>query len=318
MVIKRLLRRCCSNAHQVASCLYKHTIHHCCHFRRPLHMKDEPVDVWGFLQTISVNFLLEVCGASGAIWGTSEVVTLRRNSTTEFWRLAAIGAGLVFLMRFWWHAKHYFQHERGYLPIKLHHRRTHKLPFIQIFSTKFVLEVCGSSGAIWGCSEALALRNDSEDERDWRIAATLVGTAFVIRWIIEILSYCLYFPSFWTDPSSVLMTMARWYEMLIVKLILEVFGACGAVWGFSEVVLLRTSHTLAFWRPLALGTGMFFAGRWLYQVRSFIQGEKRSIHTSDMVQSHDATPQEVQDLEISDLSLTESSASAPKEGTQPS
>eukprot|EP00536_Pseudo-nitzschia_multiseries_P000258 jgi/Psemu1/576/gm1.576_g len=58
------------------------------------------------------------------------------------------------------------------------------------------------------------------------------------------------------------------------KLVLEVFGAGGAVWGFSEVCGLRTeslaSRTL--WRILALATTVVFGVRW---VRQYVAAWKR-------------------------------------------
>lgn len=288
----------------------KYCIHDCCDFHRAANLKDEPINVWGLFQVISVKFLLEVAGAAGAIWGTSEVVLLRHPSTNELWRRIAMLVGLVFSVRFWWHAKHFYRHEHDFPPIKEHHRRIHRLPFVQIFSSKFILEVMGGTGAIWGCSDACSLRN-ATNETSWRIAAVVVGTMFGIRFILQILSYCLYFASLWTNPSSILMTTVRWYEILIVKLILEVFGAAGATWGFSEVVFLRTPQNLAFWRPLAISMGVVFLVRWLRQVYSFIQDERQSVHTTDLVQPKDTLPEEVQDLdlEISDLALAEPSPS---------
>jgi hypothetical protein len=52
------------------------------------------------------------------------------------------------------------------------------------------------------------------------------------------------------------------------KLILEVMGGAGAVWGFSEIVGLRTSATLWFWRPCAATVGLAFFVRFLHQLAS--------------------------------------------------
>eukprot|EP00934_Nitzschia_sp_Nitz4_P003151 Nitzschia sp. Nitz4//scaffold286_size23798//5958//6413//NITZ4_008448-RA/size23798-processed-gene-0.37-mRNA-1//1//CDS//3329545732//3141//frame0 len=53
----------------------------------------------------------------------------------------------------------------------------------------------------------------------------------------------------------------------VAKLILEVFGGAGAIWGFSEAVGLRTVDTIWFWRPAALSVGFCFFLRWLLQIR---------------------------------------------------
>ena len=52
----------------------------------------------------------------------------------------------------------------------------------------------------------------------------------------------------------------------ISRLILEVFGGAGAIWGFSEAVGLRTDATVWFWRPTALTIGFLFFLRLAYQL----------------------------------------------------
>lgn len=53
------------------------------------------------------------------------------------------------------------------------------------------------------------------------------------------------------------------------KLVLEVMGGAGAVWGFSEALGLRTSHSVWFWRPVTFFAGGFFFNRWLGQLQKF-------------------------------------------------
>lgn len=48
-----------------------------------------------------------------------------------------------------------------------------------------------------------------------------------------------------------------------VKLILEVFGASGAVWGFAEVLTLRNEDTVEFWRWICLIVALLFFIRYL-------------------------------------------------------
>jgi hypothetical protein len=55
----------------------------------------------------------------------------------------------------------------------------------QIFSAKFVLEVLGGAGAIWGSSEAAALRT-ADNIWFWRPFALFVGAIFFVRWILQI------------------------------------------------------------------------------------------------------------------------------------
>ena len=158
------------------------------------------------------------------------------------------------------------------------------------------------AGAIWGCAEATTLRKP-DNTHEWRIAATAIGLMFLIRWAFQILAYCLYFPALWSNPSSI-HTAIRYYDAFIVKLILEVFGAVGAVWGFTEIVRLRVPDTNRIWRPISLAVGAIFLLRWILHMIEM----KRETPTSQM-QVEDTLSQEVEDLDIlSDLELKESSS----------
>jgi hypothetical protein len=59
---------------------------------------------------------------------------------------------------------------------------------VQVFLPKFVLEVVGGVGAIWGFSEAAGLRNIS-NVWFWRPAALLVGTTFLARWLKQMYDF---------------------------------------------------------------------------------------------------------------------------------
>ena len=60
-----------------------------------------------------------------------------------------------------------------------------------------------------------------------------------------------------------------WYDSM-VKLVLEVFGASGAVWGTSEVLTLRDSDTQDIWRGIASTVGFLFLIRFgIQQYRSY-------------------------------------------------
>ena len=76
-----------------------------------------------------------------------------------------------------------------------------------------------------------------------------------------------------------------WYECF-VKLVLEVFGASGAVWGTSEVLTFRNSDTQDEWRGIASAIGLIFLFRfWIEQSRKFkilkLELEQNSIHNSE-------------------------------------
>lgn len=254
------------------------------------------------LGVVATKFLLEVMGAAGATWGSSEILFLRDTSEgTERMRRVVLGVGGVFLMRYWWHIKHWWQHERDYLPTKTIHRRRHRLAFFQIHASNFVLQVLGGAGAIWGCAEAVTLRNFT-NTMEWRIAAMSVGAMFLIRWSFQILAYCLLFAALWSNPSSIHMTLLRWHEAIIVKLILEVFGAVGAVWGFSEIITLRTSETIYIWRPISLAVGVIFTMRWIIHFVNFFKMERASAAQKGQVQVEETRFDEIKDMEVtSDL-----------------
>lgn len=57
----------------------------------------------------------------------------------------------------------------------------------EVYGPKFVLEVLGSSGAVWGSSEVFGLRNE-ETREFWRHSAIIVGIVFLSRWIRQIYS----------------------------------------------------------------------------------------------------------------------------------
>lgn len=66
----------------------------------------------------------------------------------------------------------------------------------------------------------------------------------------------------WDNEESTQMTSKRDFVHLafecLVKLNLEVFGAAGAVWGFSEVVGLRTADNKNAWQVTAIVVGFIF------------------------------------------------------------
>ena len=52
------------------------------------------------LYTGFVKLILEVFGASGAVWGFAEVLTLRNEDTIEFWRYVCLIVAFIFLLRY--------------------------------------------------------------------------------------------------------------------------------------------------------------------------------------------------------------------------
>jgi len=62
-------------------------------------------------------------------------------------------------------------------------------------------------------------------------------------------------------------------HIFTADLILQVFGGAGAIWGFSEVLGLRTPETVWFWRPTAQFFGTVFFARWIVQLDAHIKKE---------------------------------------------
>ena len=55
-----------------------------------------------------------------------------------------------------------------------------------------------------------------------------------------------------------------------VKIVLEVFGASGAVWGFAEVLTWRNEDTLEYWRYVCLAVALIFFIRYLVVIKNYI------------------------------------------------
>jgi lipid-A-disaccharide synthase-like uncharacterized protein len=194
----------------------------------------------------------------------------------------------------------------------MEHRRTHIWTCCEIHASRFVLQVLGGCGAIWGCSEVVGLRRSNSENSNsdsWRIGAACVGCLFLIRWMLQIASYCLIIKPLSKRTSSCLAMGIEWFEIVAVKVILEVFGAAGAIWGFSQIIMLRTKETVDFWRAVAIVTLVGFTIRWLLIVIQFARLEedankelKSAQRDSNVVSEDDLNRR---DSEINDLALTE-------------
>jgi hypothetical protein len=173
----------------------------------------------------------------------------------------------------------------------------------------------GGCGAIWGCSEVVGLRN-GENVETWRIVAAFAGGVFLIRWLFQIASYCLIGIN--NSPDSYMTTMLNWLDVLLATVILEVFGAAGAIWGFSQIMLLRTDKTNEKWRIVAITTLIAFTIRWFNIILQFAKAErettKQKHRDSNVVSKEDF---EKQDSEINDLALTETHTLNSRESPSP-
>jgi len=216
----------------------------------------------------AAKIVLEWFGGGGAIWGSSEALGLRVPKTQEFWRFWAALIGAFFFLRLVLQMIDYIReetYERVYKAVRL----------IQIFSAKFVLEVLGGGGAIWGWSEAMSMRRPDSQEF-WRIMACSIGFIFLIRWMMQIRDFIMD-KSADSGPFDKSSQWVRLVQVFSAKLVLEVFGGAGAIWGWSEVCTLRNPTTQEFWRWNALLIGLIFYIRWMLQIRDAISQFKGDV-----------------------------------------
>ena len=238
-----------------------------------------------FLQIFAAKLVLEVFGGGGAIWGFSEALTLRNPKTQEFWRYNALVVAAIFFVRFLLQCHDYLSEMSGkYSP--LYDEKKGIVRGLQIFSAKIVLEVFGAAGAIWGFSEVLTLRRP-ETQEFWRLIALVVGFIFFIRFISQIVDFALETKY---GESSVKMSGAQWvrlFQIFSAKLVLEVFGGGGAIWGFSEVVTLRNDETIGTWRICALISATIFFIRWIVQITDYVCEIKKANMKSQIFEIND-------------------------------
>jgi len=116
----------------------------------------------------------------------------------------------------------------------------------------------------------------------------------------------------WLEQMLNCKTMTRldwlnFLEIFMARLVLEVFGGAGAIWGFSEAIGFRTDNTVWFWRPAALIVGAVFFSRWLLQIRDFMNEHAMSsnsvykeINMVDRIYSYESANDElsVEDSEL--------------------
>jgi len=212
-------------------------------------------------QIFAARLVLEVFGGAGAIWGFSEALTLRNHETQEFWRHNAIIVGVIFFTRYCMQIGDFLKRMKGEEPEAI----DPWVRFYQIFSAKLVLEVFGGAGAIWGFSEVLTLRNPLTQEL-WRFNALTMGFIMFIRYLLQMKDYVI---SVKYPDTVLVISQAQWIRLVqtfSAKLVLEVFGGGGAIWGFSEVLTLRRPETQEFWRFNASVAGFVFFIRYSMQI----------------------------------------------------
>jgi hypothetical protein len=257
-------------------------------FRNPRTTK-----MWEVLDLIRVflpKLILEVLGAAGAMWGFFEVVGARRPSTVWFWRKFALIIGGLYFIR--WTLQMIEYHtmlvaRRGSTVKRVRSLQEEQFTItvwelfdiIRVFLPKVVLEIFGSAGAMWGFFEVVKARRPST-LWFWRPTALIIGGLYLVRWSLQIRDYYDVLVARRgivvkkvVIENEELMTIdtTELFEILCVffpKIVLDVFGSAGAMWGFFEVVGLRDpSNAVTIWRPIASTIGGLFLIRWSLQVR---------------------------------------------------
>ena len=101
--------------------------------------------------------------------------------------------------------------------------------------------------------------------------------------------------------SLAVLVLVLWQEGILAefvpKLVLEVWGGAGAIWGFSEACGLRRPSTQWFWRPVALSLGFVFFLRFLQQVQRAIKTQTRNLPQQQQ-QQQEALQSALYDLDL--------------------
>jgi len=116
-----------------------------------------------------------------------------------------------------------------------------------------------------GFSEVLTLRNPVTQEL-WRFNALTMGFIMFLRYLLQMKDYII---SVKYPDAVIIISKHQWIRLIQVysaKIVLEVFGGGGAIWGFSEVLTLRRPETQEFWRFNASVAAFVFFLRYSMQV----------------------------------------------------
>ena len=182
--------------------------------------------------------------------------------------------------------------------------RSHTKPHIHYFSLKYDYSFQGlrTHFTVWF----------------WRPTALIIGAIFFARWILQMIDFInesrgiLKTP----PPGTNLQLVKDVLRIFSAKLVLEVFGGAGAIWGFSEAVTLRTPHTVWFWRPTALVVGVIFFARWMLQMKDFIDAFEKDA-AFQQTQTSASLPEGLSERSgtvMSNTGLSETDSLVPKYG----
>jgi len=268
--------------------------------------------MWKLIYDLGVEFIpihiLQVWGGVGAVWGFAEVVGLRTPETIDVWRPIALSFGILFLCRFIWQVIDYpnrssTEHHHDHHKVRTLASYTRLEKFYQLtseFIPKYILEVWGGVGAVWGFAEVVGLRIP-ETVYIWRPISLTFGVMFFVRYLYQLIQAVKAYRRIPRNKSqnnnnddddinkneTEIRTSTRGQILFNLtiefapKLILEVWGSTGAVWGFSEVVGLRRPETIYLWRPFSLTVGIVFLLRYIWQLKEAIK------------KAHDGIPKQI-------------------------
>lgn len=233
----------------------------------------ERMTVVELFQTFFIKLVLEVFGGVGAIWGFSEVLTLRHPGNENLWRIIALPFGVVFFIRL----------VRGLViePSGIEDKSFFAL--LKTFGARLILEVFGGGGAIWGYSEICKFRNP-ETVFYWRPCAAVFGLVFFVRFCVQIADFLRTAKVLETAPSAL-----DHIERFSAMIVLEVFGAGGAIWGFSEACTLRNPENATFWRIQAQIIAVIFCVRFFIHIVKAMSSSSSTVEKSQ-VQITEASP----------------------------
>jgi len=188
------------------------------------------------------TFLLEVMGATGAIWGFSIVVNLHTVGVNDnFWRPMALMVGFIFLLQ--WINQQYnqllFSYQNYYHQriehvvqiMEIEQEKQEEFIFVTRWTRKFILQVLGAGGAIWGFSDALGLHNndDSSKQLMWRQRALVMSGIFFLRFVVQLKDAIII-----QMQQKQVLTVTQW-QRLGKKFVLDLCGCVGIVGGISMV-----------------------------------------------------------------------------------
>jgi len=138
--------------------------------------------------------------------------------------------------------------------------------FIEKVVSKFILEVMGAAGALWGCADFLNFRDTTAHEENVRALAILFGFIFATRYWWHVKNWWEHERDYLPIESNHRTDMLAFFQSKLSVFVLQVMGGAGAVWGAAEVVKLRDDSNRTEWTTTATVVGLCFFIRFGLQI----------------------------------------------------